>query len=65
MIVNELNKAIERQLGLGKYPVFVNATAGTTVLGAIDDLEAIASVCKKYDIWMHVDVSLCVVLPML
>ncbi|OWR41263.1 putative sulfinoalanine decarboxylase [Danaus plexippus plexippus] len=55
MIVNELNKAIERQLGLGKYPVFVNATAGTTVLGAIDDLEAIASVCKKYDIWMHVD----------
>ncbi|CAG9568079.1 unnamed protein product [Danaus chrysippus] len=55
MIVDELNKAIEFQLSLGKYPVFVNATAGTTVLGAIDDLEAVASICKKYNIWMHVD----------
>jgi glutamate/tyrosine decarboxylase-like PLP-dependent enzyme len=38
--------------------LMVNATAGTTVLGAIDDLEAVAEVCKKHGVWMHVDVSL-------
>uniref|UniRef100_A0A673L1A9 Glutamate decarboxylase 2 n=1 Tax=Sinocyclocheilus rhinocerous TaxID=307959 RepID=A0A673L1A9_9TELE len=33
------------------------ATAGTTVYGAFDPLIAIADICKKHDIWMHVDVS--------
>uniref|UniRef100_A0A667YP57 Glutamate decarboxylase 2 n=1 Tax=Myripristis murdjan TaxID=586833 RepID=A0A667YP57_9TELE len=31
------------------------ATAGTTVYGAFDPLIAISDVCKKYNIWMHVD----------
>lgn len=38
-------------------PFFVSATAGTTVYGAFDPLIAIADICKKHDIWMHVDVS--------
>ena len=32
------------------------ATTGSTVLGSCDDLNAIADVCEKYGIWMHVDV---------
>lgn len=35
----------------------MSATAGTTVYGAFDPLIAIADICKKYKIWMHVDVS--------
>lgn len=38
-------------------PFLVSATAGTTVYGAFDPLLAIADICKKYKIWMHVDVS--------
>ncbi len=38
-------------------PFFVSATAGTTVYGAFDPLMAIADICKKHDVWMHVDVS--------
>lgn len=41
----------------GFVPFFVSATAGTTVYGAFDPLVAISDVCKKYNIWMHVDVS--------
>lgn len=41
----------------GFVPFFVSATAGTTVYGAFDPLIAISDICKKYNIWMHVDVS--------
>ncbi len=36
-------------------PWVVAATAGTTNLGVIDDLEGIAEVCEQRDLWMHVD----------
>uniref|UniRef100_A0A8D3CVI8 Glutamate decarboxylase 2 n=1 Tax=Scophthalmus maximus TaxID=52904 RepID=A0A8D3CVI8_SCOMX len=39
----------------GFVPFFVSATAGTTVYGAFDPLIAISDVCKKYNVWMHVD----------
>mgnify|MGYP000167943016 CR=1 FL=1 len=40
-----------------RLPVFVNATAGTTVLGSFDNLRAIAAVAKRHGCWMHVDGS--------
>ena len=58
MNVNELEKQIQIDIQNGKKPFFVNATAGTTLLGAIDDLEKIADICDKFHIWMHVDVKL-------
>lgn len=44
-------------LSQGFVPFFVSATAGTTVYGAFDPLIAISDICRKYGVWMHVDVS--------
>ena len=33
----------------------MDATSGTTVLGAYDPLNEIADVCEKHALWMHVD----------
>jgi glutamate decarboxylase len=33
----------------------MNATAGTTVMGGFDPFEEIAAICKKNNIWFHVD----------
>ncbi|WP_417266470.1 pyridoxal phosphate-dependent decarboxylase family protein [Brumimicrobium sp.] len=54
-----LDKAIAKDVADGLLPVLVNATAGTTVLGAFDNVEAINAVCKKHDVWMHVDGAYC------
>lgn len=61
MLIDDLIENIENVLKSERQPFFVNATAGTTVLGSFDNLECIASVCKKYKLWMHVDVMLDIV----
>lgn len=57
MRVDDLVGRIEEALREGKLPFFVNAMAATTVAGAFDDLNAIADVCGRFALWMHVDVS--------
>lgn len=52
-----LEAAIEKAKADGKTPFYVNATAGTTVLGSFDPLHAIADICQKHKLWMHVDGS--------
>ncbi|KIE02698.1 Pyridoxal phosphate-dependent decarboxylase, partial [Metarhizium majus ARSEF 297] len=41
----------------GRTPLYVNATAGTTVLGAYDPLREIRAVCDEFGMWLHVDGS--------
>lgn len=53
--VEELEQKIVEDIAGGHVPFFVNATAGTTVLCAFDDIEKIAMLCQKYKIWLHVD----------
>ncbi|MBT8256065.1 MAG: PLP-dependent decarboxylase, partial [Bacteroidia bacterium] len=54
-----LEYAIQEDMTAGNIPTLVNATAGTTVLGAFDDIEAISAICQRYDIWLHVDGAYC------
>uniref|UniRef100_A0A4W6EU41 Glutamate decarboxylase like 1 n=1 Tax=Lates calcarifer TaxID=8187 RepID=A0A4W6EU41_LATCA len=55
MISSALEEQIKTAKSEGAVPFMVNATAGTTVLGAFDPIEEIADICEKYNLWLHVD----------
>jgi sulfinoalanine decarboxylase len=59
MIPEKLEEQIIEDLENGLTPAYVNATAGTTVLGAFDPLNEIADITEKYNIWLHVDGAYC------
>lgn len=58
MVVEDLRRLIQRDRQAGRQPFFVNATAGTTVLGAFDPIREIAAVAQSEDLWMHIDGAL-------
>ena len=53
--VGALRREIEGDLAQGLRPFCVIGTAGTVNTGAIDDLTALAAVCRDYGLWFHVD----------
>ncbi|XP_076684222.1 glutamate decarboxylase-like protein black [Andrena cerasifolii] len=57
MCTVDLEAQIDRALSEGATPLMVSATAGTTVLGAYDPLRDIAAVCRKHELWFHVDAA--------
>jgi sulfinoalanine decarboxylase len=59
MIPEKLEEQIIEDLSNGFVPTYVNATAGTTVLGAFDPIAEIADITEKYKIWLHVDGAYC------
>jgi glutamate/tyrosine decarboxylase-like PLP-dependent enzyme len=50
-----LEDQIIRDKGAGLSPFCVVATAGTTNSGAIDDLPALAEICRHHHLWLHLD----------
>lgn len=50
-----LERTIEADLASGNKPFCVVATTGTTNSGAVDDIVAIAEVCRRHDLWLHLD----------
>jgi glutamate/tyrosine decarboxylase-like PLP-dependent enzyme len=50
-----LRQAIAEDRKAGHPPICVIGTAGTINTGAVDDLNAIADLCEKEDLWFHVD----------
>tara|TARA_A100001035_G_scaffold280175_1_gene284455 strand:- start:2617 stop:4023 length:1407 start_codon:yes stop_codon:yes gene_type:complete len=50
-----LEKEIKKDIDRGLTPFYLNATAGTTVLGAFDPVKKLVNICKRYKIWLHLD----------
>lgn len=59
MIPSKLEEQIKTDIQNDLIPAYVNVTAGTTVMGAFDPIDAIATITEKYTIWLHVDGAYC------
>ncbi|KAB8029212.1 pyridoxal phosphate-dependent decarboxylase family protein [Fluviispira multicolorata] len=57
MNIEELIHTIEEDLKKGMKPFFLNGTFGTTGSNAIDPLNKISQISKKYGLWFHVDAA--------
>lgn len=53
----QLESQIQADKNRGYHPICAIAVAGTTNSGAVDNLEAIAEICEKHDLWYHVDAA--------
>ncbi|MFQ5785814.1 MAG: pyridoxal phosphate-dependent decarboxylase family protein [Alphaproteobacteria bacterium] len=52
-----LDAAIRDDRAAGRTPVCVVATLGTTGVSGFDPLRAIGEICRRHDIWLHVDAA--------
>jgi len=52
---DRLARQIDADLQDGRVPFFVAATVGTTSSNGIDPLPEIGRICRKSNIWLHVD----------
>ena len=57
MIPSELQKAINEDRENGWLPFCVIATIGTTSTTSIDPVNKIAKICKREELWLHVDAA--------
>lgn len=55
MNCDDLEQQLRDDLKKGWHPFLVIATAGTVSTGAVDPLDKIAAICRRYDCWFHVD----------
>lgn len=53
-----LENQIETDKRAGFTPIFVCATVGTTSSNAMDPVAAIGEVCRKNNLWLHVDAAM-------
>ena len=57
MNVAALEAAIREDVASGWLPLCVVATVGTTSTTSVDPVPAIADVCERHDLWLHVDAA--------
>lgn len=57
MLPAELQRAIDADRASGAMPLAVIATVGTTTSAAVDPLPAIAQLCARERVWLHVDAA--------
>ena len=53
--ISELEEKIKDDLSKNHKPMMVIGNAGDVSTGAVDDLQNLSGICKKYDLWFHVD----------
>ena len=50
-----LEQEIEASIAAGEKPLFLCATASTTVAGAFDAIDELADIAERHGMWLHVD----------
>jgi glutamate/tyrosine decarboxylase-like PLP-dependent enzyme len=53
--IGALEAAIAADRAAGRRPICVIGSAGTVNTGAVDDLQALADLCAREGLWLHVD----------
>jgi aromatic-L-amino-acid decarboxylase len=57
MRTDVLEALIQADLAAGLRPCFVTATVGTTSTTSVDPVPAIADICERYKLWLHIDAA--------
>ncbi|MEH1006797.1 pyridoxal-dependent decarboxylase [Winogradskyella sp. ECml5-4] len=55
MNIKALEQSIKEDITQGHQPFMVVGTAGDVSTGVVDNLQAVAAVCKTHDLWFHID----------
>jgi len=53
--LNALGAALSADRAAGYRPICIIGSAGTVNTGAVDDLNALADLCQREELWFHVD----------
>lgn len=53
--IQELKETIKKDIEAGYRPFLLVASCGTTNTGSIDSLPELSEICKRYDLWFHID----------
>ena len=57
MIPEAFAEAVEEDIEAGYLPICAIPTIGTTSSTSVDPVDAIADICEKHGIWLHVDAA--------
>lgn len=55
--LDALEAAIEEDRDAGEHPFLIVASAGTTNTGAVDDLDQLADLAGRQNLWLHADAA--------
>ncbi len=57
MRLDHLEERIYADRAAGRQPLMIVGSAGTTNTGAVDDLDGLADIAAREDVWFHVDAA--------